>query len=57
MHKQPLMVQADLLHKWNRVAWVTECLILIQTQVPQNNKILSGAWSLQGAFLSRMPNA
>jgi len=41
MHTQPLMNQGELVHKWNRIAWVTECLILVQTEVPQNNKILS----------------
>ncbi len=35
------MVQGELLHKSNRVAWVIGCLILIQTKAPQNNKILS----------------
>ena len=34
------MIQGELQHKWNRVAWAIACLILIQTKAPQNNKIL-----------------
>ena len=41
VHTQPLMIQGELVHKWNRDAWVTECLILSQAKAPQNNKILS----------------